>query len=90
MAYVIRSMSTTNYYIGGPPVVPYHIYLRRPELRERAWWYRGIHEAQKFPTFEAALAEKNRLAVIDRADIVPEKHDRFPAYWECSHYMGVR
>ena len=90
MPYVIRSMSTTDFYPGGPPVTPYHVYLLPPGERKGAYWSRLLGLAQQFATVEEAEAECERaLPARDewerkryRHDIVPVDHDGLPTFWE--------
>lgn len=80
MAYVIRSMSTTDYVVGSPDkVVPYHVYLLPPEERCRAYWSTAFR-AQKFATPQAAQAEADRLK-LNGGQIVPADFDG-PDYWD--------
>lgn len=89
--FVIRSMTTTDFNpFSKKPVVPYHIYLREPLNRARAYWaHQG--EAQRFATVEEAQAEIDRafpVAKRDRfwqaPDIVPEKAEALGLlhYWQ--------
>jgi len=89
MPYVIRSMSTTDFYPGGPPVTPYHVYLLPPGERKGAYWSRLRGQAQQFATVEEAEAERDRALPVRegdrnsyRHDIVPYDHDALPTFWE--------
>lgn len=84
--FIVRSMSTTDY-TGPGTVRPYHIYLRRPELRKGAYWaWKG--EAQQFATKEEAQAEINRALGKPQyghgPQIVPFNDEKLPTYWECT------
>lgn len=81
--FVIRSMSTTDMRPGADPV-PYHIYLRRPELRASAWWG-GMHEAMKFDTHKEALDYVTYCGgKLLYAEVSPADADALglPTYWE--------
>lgn len=91
MAYVIRSMSTTDYrmayrsgttFVPEQKPVPYHVYLMPREKRTRAFWS-WILDAMKFASIEEAQAEID-LYGLTSCDIVPEDHEALglPTYWE--------
>lgn len=95
MRYVIRSMSTSDWN-GRDPVVPYHIYLLKPERRAGAWWTRSFlrSDVMTFDTLEEAQEELARCqAITDERNkefnfkptfgqIVPEDARGLPSYWE--------
>ena len=86
MAYVIRSMSTTDMR-PGVPVVPYHVYLMPREKRLGAWWSTEFH-AQRFETLEEAEAEWRRSfpnKVLGTQDIAPV--DCAVPVWEAKHHV---
>jgi len=80
--FVIRSMSTTDA-VPGQQVKPYHIYLRREELRAGAWWG-GAHEAMKFATHAEALDYVARRPSLTYAEVASDDADArgLPTYWE--------
>ncbi len=87
MTYVIRSMSTTDWN-GRDPVVPYHIYLMRPEHRRGAYWTSYGNEIMKFDTLEAAEDEYRRLwpeKRLGRTDIAPLGHP--VPVWDAIHHQ---
>ena len=79
--YVVRSMSTTDYRPGGDRVVPYHIYLMKPEARTGAYWNQGIYHAQRFASPQQAEAEAVRLKLANW-DVAPFDHGAMPDFWE--------
>lgn len=90
--YVIRSMTTTDYdYRSCNPVIPYHIYLRKPECRGRAWWS-SLSDAMFFATPQEAQAELDRafgdklaygnVRSQDGLQIVPTNNTTVPDFWE--------
>jgi hypothetical protein len=87
MTYVIRSMSTSDWN-GRDPVVPYHIYLMRPEHRRGAYWTPYGSEIMKFDTLEAAEDEFRRLwpqGKQGRTDIAPLGHP--VPVWDAIHHQ---
>jgi len=58
--FVIRSMSTGDWN-GRDPVVPYHVYLMKPEHRAGAYWTSFGRQIMVFATMEEAEAEWLRL-----------------------------
>ena len=70
--FVIRSMSTTDWN-GRDPVVPYHVYLMKPEHRAGAYWTSYGRQIMHFDTLEAAEAEWKRIGLekYGRRDIAP-------------------
>lgn len=92
MAFVIRSMSTTNYttayrdalgiLIPAQQPRPYHVYLRPVSKRTGAYWA-GIYEAMTFGSETEALEEIERCALTS-CDVAPVDHEArgLPAYWE--------
>jgi hypothetical protein len=85
MTYVIRSMSTSDWN-GRDPVVPYHIYLMKPEKRRGAYWSTYMLDAMKFDSIEAAEAEwhRSRIDGRGRTDIAPINHP--VPVWDAIHY----
>lgn len=72
MAYVIRSMSTTDARPGVKPE-PYHVFLLPRHERAGAWWG-SAHRAWVFATLEEAEAEWNRCGFgqkLGTHDIAP-------------------
>lgn len=59
MAYVIRSMSTTDMR-PGEEIRPYHIYLLPRDKRAGAWWTSSLHLAWRFDSNSDALDEVER------------------------------
>jgi len=81
--YVIRSMSTTDCYPGGPAVTPYHLYLRKPELRRTAYWSTWQSEAMVFDTPQEAEAEiKRSLPNHQESAQVALIDGNMPSLWE--------
>ncbi len=81
MAYVVRSMTTTDYdFRSAQPVTPYHIYLMPRESRGRAYWS-SFYNAARFDSPQAAEAEAVRLNLTNW-DITPADHRTFPDFWE--------
>lgn len=91
MAFVIRSMSTTDFsparrcgtmFIPAQKSTPYHIFLREPAKHAGAYWA-GFFEAQRFDTEEAAQAEAARISLLGY-DIAPVNFTEtgFPNYWD--------
>jgi hypothetical protein len=77
--FIIRSMSTTDYVMayrsGGELIpeqkpVPYHVFLRRPDKRQSAFWSRFQNEAMTFATAEDAQVEAHKIELTS-FDIVP-------------------
>jgi hypothetical protein len=90
MAYVVRSMSTTDYapQYGRYPV-PYHVYLMPSHKRVRAYWS-GKHDAAVFATPQEAEAEIVRAGLKDwtltkpdnKSQVVPFDDNHIPTYWD--------
>jgi len=76
--FVIRSMSTTDWNnYSRDPVVPYHVYLMKPEHRAGAYWTSFGRQIMVFATVEEAEAEWLRLfpeGRKGRTDIAPLGH----------------
>jgi len=85
MAFVIRSMSTTDYRAGQKPT-PYHIYLKRAERRTNSLWQPSEFQCAEFLTFQAAQETVKELGLdmpYRSYEIVPQNWDG-PKYWEHS------
>lgn len=84
--FVIRSMSTTDWN-GRDPVVPYHVYLMKPEHRRGAYWTRCGMEIMQFSTLEEAEAEWKRIGLekYGRRDIAPLNHP--VPVWDAINYQ---
>lgn len=88
--FVIRSMSTTDYVIGRPGYpaqqpVPYHIYLKRRELRSGAYWTTFMPDVATFDSIEDAIAHGKASLRDERFDVVPFAPNdsvRVPTYWD--------
>jgi len=89
MAFVIRSMSTTDYVPAGygrpeQKPVPYHVYLKPYGKRAGAWWAKSLHEAMRFETEAEAIEEIGNHVLSDSAEVAPVDADArgLPTYWE--------
>jgi hypothetical protein len=79
--YVIRSMTTTNFDGRAGSIRPYHIYLLPREKRFGAYW--STVGAMTFDSPQEAEAEAARsLPDSDRVNIVPERDQDIPTFWE--------
>ncbi len=85
----IRSMSTTDAGWGkyAAPIMPYHIYLRKPEFRTSAYWCQSPSETATFESVEAAQAEIDRsFPRVEKyeplLDIVPVDDRSVPTFWD--------
>lgn len=84
--FVIRSMSTTDWN-GRDPVVPYHVYLMKPEHRAGAYWTTYGQQIMRFDTMEEAEAEWKRIGLekYGRRDIAPLNHP--VPVWDAINYQ---
>ena len=78
MAFVIRSMSATDF-TPNTPSVPYEVFLLPPHKRHGAWWTKSASQAMTFYTEEDAIAEWKRCRfhttpMLGRQDIAPKGH----------------
>lgn len=88
--YVVRSMSTTDFVVGGGPVVPYHVYLVPSHKRVRAYWSRFVGEAVAFDTPQEAEAEIIRAGLKEwdlktpskSHQVAPINDTTIPTYWD--------
>ena len=84
MAFVIRSMSTTDWR-PGETVVPYHIFLLPAHKRAGAWWTRAASQAQTWATAEEAQAELDVLfAGKSKPEVAAIDADQkgLPTFWD--------
>lgn len=77
--FVIRSMSTTDWN-GRDPIKPYHVFLKKPAERFRAYWTASAYERATYPSIEAAQAEIARCK-LEGCDIAPADDRNFPTFW---------
>lgn len=89
-AFVIRSMSTSDYVPAGygrpeQKPVPYHVYLKPAGKRAGAWWTRSPIESARYETEAEAIAERDRLFAdaFTKPQVVPADADALglPPFW---------
>lgn len=87
--YVVRSMSTTDYCLGGPAIRQYHIYLLPRAERKGAYW--ATYGAQVFDTPQEAEAEAKRsLPRDDHWQIAPLNDTTMMDYWDLDQLIYDR